>query len=126
MSKKQNVILLVLLLLGVVLTMLVNSLVGSAIEPVVEQGNAKQLEVLNDFCEYVADKDIEYISSSANPLKSDSLTVKLYEEEPRTFEPLRSFTRISSADNKYHVYLREDGVIIIHAPVDGVLQPISN
>ena len=89
---------------------------------------AEQRAVFNSFCEYVADKDIEYIEpinkGTSLYTRSGGAVVKLYGEEPRTFEGLNWGTEVSP-DGKYHVAIQYNNVATVYVPLNNTVDFIS-
>ena len=125
-ENRYNIVFLVTLTIGLViwLAVVVRSYMGY------KRASVERKIVFDNFCEYVTDKDIEYIvpidKSYSFSVSDEGVIVKLYNEEPRTFEPLRHCIRVSSDDSKYHVYLRDDNIVVIYVPFDGSMKLISN
>ncbi len=93
-----------------------------------KHATVEQKATFNSFCEYVTDKDIEYIEpinkDTSLFAKSDGAVVKLYGEEPRAFEGLKWSTEVSP-DDKYHVAIRYNSAIV-YVPFNDTIDFISN
>lgn len=92
------------------------------------RASAEQKATFNSFCEYVADKDIEYIEpinkGTSLYTKSGGAIVKLYGEEPRTFKGLRWITEVST-DDKYHVAIQYNNIATVYVPLNNTVNFVS-
>ena len=93
-----------------------------------KRASAEKKAMFNSFCEYVTDKDIEYIEpinkGTSLYTRSGGAVVKLYGEEPRTFEGLSWSTEVST-DDKYHVAIQYNSAIV-YVPLNNTVDFISN
>lgn len=118
----------IIFLVTIVVGLIFWGAVGAHMIKSFKQASAEKKAIFNSFCEYVTDKDVEYIEpinkGTSLYTRSGGAVVKLYGEEPRTFEGLSWSTEVST-DDKYHVAIQYNSAIV-YVPLNNTVDFISN